>query len=1195
MSSASQTDPQRLIGLPVDSRAGPVASHHESCAMNSISEPLAQDERVTRAVEEYLAAWETGRRPNRSEFLAQHGEIADALADCLDGLDFIRSAAPDLRQETGPDTQGDASQPEGPLGDFRIVREIGRGGMGVVYEAEQISLGRRVALKVLPFASTLDSKQLQRFKNEAQAAAHLHHTNIVPVFATGCERGVHYYAMQFIEGHTLASIIADLRAQARRAQNPTGERSTAAAEEPAAPAPPAPDSWATLAGVVGEPPVALASSPTHAIAGFSTESSTKDARIFQSVATLGIQAAEALEHAHEFGVIHRDIKPANLMVQTEPGASGPRLRLWITDFGLAHCQNQVGLTITGDLMGTLRYMSPEQALAKRVPIDHRTDIYSLGVTLYEFLTLEPVFPGRDRQELLRQIAFEEPLPPRRRNKRIPAELETIVLKAMEKNPVDRYGTAQELADDLKRFLEHKPIRARRASVVQRGKKWARRHQGVVATATAALVVLILALAVSNVMIMREKDQKVDALNKQEVALQEKEAALITARQNELTARRRYYAAQMNLAQQAWEAGNPARVLDLLEGQRPGREEIDLRSFEWYYLWRLCHQGDHLRLKTPNTRATCLAFSPDGKTLAAGYWDGSVRLWDPATGRLQAISKSDGGEVASLAFAPNSRALLIVTLHGSVNVKRWDLVTDREIALLVGRRGTVWSMALSPDGTTLATGMEDGTVTLWNPATLHEQGTLAGHKEAVYCLAFSPDGKNLGTSSAWGEDNGRIIVYDLASRSASRLPTVGAYGMEFSWDSQWLALSGNEAAPPRLFEVATGQQHLAFERHAGLVYTVAFAPDGKSVATGGNDHTVRLYDARTGEQHASYPDAGPIYAVRFSPDGRTLASAGHDGTITLRDVTPVRHDLTLPDAGKAVAFAPDGKTLASTGAAGLKLWDVLTWKETASFPFSGPSEPEESVAFTHDGKTLAVAHYRTLKLFDLAPLRERASLDGPKVFWCVAFSPDDKTLASASKWVPYVSLRDPGTLQEQSTFTPDPEAWARICAFSPDGTLVATGSQYGVLKLFDVATGQVRAVLQPGEPHASQWVGYAAFSPDGKLLASSDRQGTVKLWDVATGKMRAALKGHVDAVDTLGFSTDGGTLASGGQDRTVKLWDVMTGQERMTLKGFKAAVRSVAFAHYDSLLAAASEDGTVKIWRAAKDAEATARKTGLGAK
>ena len=335
--------------------------------------------------------------------------------------------------------------------------------MGVVYEAVQISLGRQVALKVLPFAAALDGKQLQRFKNEAQAAAHLHHTNIVPVFAVGCERGVHYYAMQYIDGQTLAAMIRELR---QLTGLETVDRTDAAGlvaklaselvsghwaparrgtkqEQPTGPYAPPSQAPEAPANETTPPPVAP-----------STERSTKSQAFFRTVANLGVQAAEALEYAHQLGVVHRDIKPANLLVDV-------RGNLWITDFGLAHCQSQAGLTMTGDLVGTLRYMSPEQALAKRVVVDHRTDIYSLGVTLYELLTLEPAFKGGDRQELLRQIAFEEPRPPRRLNGAIPRELETIALKAMEKNPLERYATAQELADDLRRFLMHEPIRARR--------------------------------------------------------------------------------------------------------------------------------------------------------------------------------------------------------------------------------------------------------------------------------------------------------------------------------------------------------------------------------------------------------------------------------------------------------------------------------------------------------------------------------------------------------------------------------------------------------------------------------------------------------------------------------------------------------------------------------------------------------------
>jgi serine/threonine protein kinase len=325
--------------------------------------------------------------------------------------------------------------------------------MGVVYEAEQVSLGRRVALKVLPFAATMDPRQLQRFANEARAAAGLHHTNIVPVYGVGCERGVHYYAMQFIDGRTLADLIAQQGGQAP-SQAPTAAPSEAAGS-------------ATTA-----PPAAQA-----------TGVAPRDAAYFRQVAEWGIQAAEALDHAHQLGVVHRDVKPANLLVD---GAG----RLWVTDFGLAQMQNDTRVTLTGDLVGTLRYMSPEQALAQRVVIDHRTDIYSLGATLYELLALRPAFPGNDRQELLRQISFEEPRRLRRHDRAIPRELETVVLKAMERSPQDRYATAQELARDLRRWLEDRPILARPPSWRQVAWKWARRHKPLVGAAAAVLLVAL---------------------------------------------------------------------------------------------------------------------------------------------------------------------------------------------------------------------------------------------------------------------------------------------------------------------------------------------------------------------------------------------------------------------------------------------------------------------------------------------------------------------------------------------------------------------------------------------------------------------------------------------------------------------------------------------------------------------------------
>jgi serine/threonine protein kinase len=455
--------------------------------------------RLSEVLADWLEAAERGAPPEEGEYLRRYPEFAAELAECFaDWKRFPRPGGPATR----PLAALEPPLPErGLLGDFRIVREVGRGGMGVVYEAEQVSLSRRVALKVLPFAAALDPKQLQRFKNEAQAAAGLHHTHIVPVYYVGCERAVHFYAMQFIDGQSLAEVVRELRRLAGR--EPAGDG--AAAGPLAGALPPGqrrptddPAEQPTTAYV--PPPAAPAVSPSTAKVGaFSTERSAGGREHIRAVARLGAQAGEALDHAHQVGIVHRDVKPANLLVDA-------RGHLWVTDFGLVQMQKDSGLTMSGDLIGTLRYMSPEQALARHGLVDHRTDIYSLGATLYELLTLETPLGGTDRQELLRQIAFEEPRPLRRLNKSIPAELETIVLKAMEKNPAERYATAQELADDLRRFLEDKPIRARRPSLRERMIKWSRRHKPVVASSLALLIMAVVGLTMSTVLIWREKDR-----------------------------------------------------------------------------------------------------------------------------------------------------------------------------------------------------------------------------------------------------------------------------------------------------------------------------------------------------------------------------------------------------------------------------------------------------------------------------------------------------------------------------------------------------------------------------------------------------------------------------------------------------------------------------------------------------------------
>ncbi len=462
-------------------RNGSTTGPTTAARAQSLGEP--DDPRVASVLAAYLAELEAGRRPSRDEFLGCYPDIARSLADWFDIVEFVHSAAESGYPDRPKMPCEDALPPETMLGEYRLVRELGRGGMGIVYEATQVSLGRRVALKVLSGTAALDQLKLQRFRVETQAVAQLNHPHIVPIFAVGSERGSHFYAMQYIEGPTLAEVIHQQRRFGRSpAKESEGGQNLPESGAAALPSIRVRGSVGYSSNESGEQAPALASSG-H---GASGTSSFRPRGAFRALAKLAIQAAEALAHAHSMGILHRDIKPSNLLVDS-------RGNLWVTDFGLARFQDEPGLTRTGDLLGTLRYMAPELLLGHRMVHDPRSDGYSLGATLYELLTLTPVFDGRDRPALLRQIAQEEPVPPSRIDPTIPRDLETIVLKAMDKEPDRRYATADDLAQDLRRYLEDKPIQARRPTTVERAAKWARRHRLVLMT-TAAVAFLALAIA-----------------------------------------------------------------------------------------------------------------------------------------------------------------------------------------------------------------------------------------------------------------------------------------------------------------------------------------------------------------------------------------------------------------------------------------------------------------------------------------------------------------------------------------------------------------------------------------------------------------------------------------------------------------------------------------------------------------------------
>ena len=891
------------------------------------------------------------------------------------------------------------------------------------------------------------------------------------------------------------------------------------------------------------------------------------------------QVSRGVAEAHRLGIIHRDLKPANILLADD---GTPK----VADFGLAKSMgSDSGLTRTDLIMGSPSYMAPEQAAGRTKAAGPGADIHALGAIFYEMLTGRTPFKGATELETLEQVRTAEPVAPSRLVPGMPRDAETIALKCLQKDPARRYATAQELADDLRRFAAGEIIVARRAGPLEHAWKWARRRP-VMASLSAAVLLLAVVSTGAAIGIAR-------------IASREAQA------RSEL--RHTLYVTRMNLASQAWDDANIERLRELLVPYRAGSGDEDLRGFEWYLWWDRLH-SPRIRRELPGNPGTVqsLAFSRDAATLATASEGGTAQVWDIARGtagarfpirtmgevavlayhgstlaaqakdesltlwdaetaavRVRLRSENDGGWIRFLAFSPDGRSLFAYR-DGPIQIEVWDVVNARLDRVLP--RGSNWAyrLAISADYRTWAEGFLDGRIELLDLAAGSPIGTLDHPDHSpVRSLAFSPDGRTL----AAGYQDQTIRIWDLPRRGG--------------WPS---VASGERLSVGRLLELLARpvERFTTLRGHRMPPFGLAFSPDGRTLASGSLDNTIMLWDAATGVcKETLKGHSGAIDCLGFSPDGSLLAAGGTEKSVKVWGVAGREREVldAHPGGAEAVVFLPGGKVLASSGRENLiKLWDVETGRLIRTL--SGHEDHVRGLAVVPLRTATLASSSRdgTVRLWDLDSGSVRATLkvDRPRSWTqVVACSPDGRLVASAGDGG-RLTIWDVSTGQLRATI-PGRGHVIRSIGFSPDGTFLLAGNWVDGIDLYDTANWQPRARLRDRD--RPEILGPLAFSPDGSTLAVGMVNGSTTIWDAARWEPRAALRIHGGQVLGAAFSPDGRTVATASRDRSIKLWDAGTSELRTTLYGHTENVYAVAFTPDGTVLASASLDGTVRLWRA----------------